>query len=42
MMGFIEYVNADEREAAGGFMSLCLVAGLTVGSFLSFFAAGSV
>jgi equilibrative nucleoside transporter 1/2/3 len=41
MMGFIEYVNADEREAAGGFMSLCLVAGLTVGSFLSFFAAGS-
>jgi equilibrative nucleoside transporter 1/2/3 len=41
MMGFVEYVNADEREAAGGFMSLCLVAGLTVGSFLSFFAAGS-
>jgi equilibrative nucleoside transporter 1/2/3 len=41
MMGFVEYVTADEREAAGGFMSLCLVAGLTVGSFLSFFAAGS-
>ncbi|KAF2277792.1 uncharacterized protein EI97DRAFT_457035 [Westerdykella ornata] len=41
MMGFVEYVEAEEREAAGGFMSLCLVAGLTVGSFLSFFAAGS-
>lgn len=40
MMGFGEYVEAEEREAAGGFMSLCLVAGLTVGSFLSFFAAG--
>lgn len=41
MMGFVEWVEAEEREAAGGFMSLCLVAGLTVGSFLSFFAAGS-
>ncbi|KAF2477465.1 uncharacterized protein BDR25DRAFT_274617 [Lindgomyces ingoldianus] len=41
MMGFVEWVDEDEREAAGGFMSLCLVAGLTVGSFLSFFAAGS-
>jgi equilibrative nucleoside transporter 1/2/3 len=41
MMGFVEWVDQDEREAAGGFMSLCLVAGLTVGSFLSFFAAGS-
>lgn len=41
MMGFVEYVDVEEREAAGGFMSLCLVAGLTVGSFLSFFAAGS-
>ncbi|KAF2270096.1 hypothetical protein CC78DRAFT_507725 [Lojkania enalia] len=39
MMGFVEYVEEDEREAAGGFMSLCLVAGLTTGSFLSFFAA---
>ncbi|KAF2198058.1 hypothetical protein GQ43DRAFT_483642 [Delitschia confertaspora ATCC 74209] len=41
MMGFVEYVEVEEREAAGGFMSLCLVAGLTVGSFLSFLAAGS-
>ncbi|KAF2634791.1 nucleoside transporter family [Massarina eburnea CBS 473.64] len=41
MMGFAQWVNVDEREAAGGFMSLCLVAGLTVGSFLSFFAAGA-
>lgn len=41
MMGYYEYVDEEEREAAGGFMSLCLVAGLTVGSFLSFFAAGS-
>jgi equilibrative nucleoside transporter 1/2/3 len=41
MMGFVEWVDPEEREAAGGFMSLCLVAGLTVGSFLSFFAAGS-
>jgi equilibrative nucleoside transporter 1/2/3 len=39
MMGFSEWVETDELEAAGGFMSLCLVAGLTVGSFLSFFAA---
>jgi equilibrative nucleoside transporter 1/2/3 len=41
MMGFVEWVEVDEREAAGGFMSLCLVAGLTAGSFLSFLAAGS-
>lgn len=41
MMGSAEWVEADEREAAGGFMSLSLVAGLTVGSFLSFFAAGA-
>ncbi|KAF2686337.1 hypothetical protein K458DRAFT_387345 [Lentithecium fluviatile CBS 122367] len=41
MMGFVEYVDMEEREAAGGFMSLSLVAGLTAGSFLSFFAAGA-
>ena len=41
MMGFVEWVDIEEREAAGGFMSLCLVAGLTVGSLLSFLAAGS-
>lgn len=39
MMGFAEYVEPEELEAAGGFMSLCLVAGLTVGSFLSFVVA---
>ncbi|KAF9737553.1 hypothetical protein PMIN06_011643 [Paraphaeosphaeria minitans] len=41
MMGFVEWVHPEEREAAGGFMSLCLVAGLTAGSFLSFFAASA-
>ncbi|KAJ4355860.1 uncharacterized protein N0V89_003881 [Didymosphaeria variabile] len=41
MMGFVEWVDSEEREAAGGFMSLCLVAGLTAGSFLSFFAASA-
>ncbi|PVI04424.1 hypothetical protein DM02DRAFT_611451 [Periconia macrospinosa] len=39
MMGYAEWVDVEEREAAGGFMSLCLVAGLAVGSFLSFIAA---
>jgi equilibrative nucleoside transporter 1/2/3 len=40
MMAAGEWVDDSEREAAGGFMSLCLVAGLTVGSLLSFTAAG--
>jgi solute carrier family 29 (equilibrative nucleoside transporter), member 1/2/3 len=31
-----QYVDVDEREAAGSFMPLMLVAGLTVGSLLSF------
>jgi equilibrative nucleoside transporter 1/2/3 len=39
MMGFAEYVEPEELEASGGFMSLCLVGGLTVGSFLSFAVA---
>ncbi|KAJ4363620.1 hypothetical protein N0V83_009916 [Neocucurbitaria cava] len=39
MMGFVEYVESEEVEAAGGFMSLALVGGLTAGSFLSFAAA---
>jgi len=39
MMGASEWVADDEREAAGGFMGLMLVVGLTVGSFLSFLAA---
>ncbi|KAK8138872.1 nucleoside transporter [Apiospora sp. TS-2023a] len=40
MMAPSEYVEEGEREAAGGFMGLCLVAGLTFGSLLSFTAAG--
>lgn len=40
MMGAAEWVAEDEREAAGGFMGLSLVAGLAVGSLLSFTAAG--
>ncbi|KAL3475619.1 nucleoside transporter-domain-containing protein [Aspergillus californicus] len=38
MMGTGYYVSADEREPAGGFMSLMLVGGLATGSLLSFFA----
>lgn len=41
MVGAGEWVEPHEREAAGGFMGLCLVGGLTVGSLASFFAAGS-
>ena len=41
MMGAPEWVAPEEREAVGGWMGLCLVAGLTVGSFASF-AFGSV
>lgn len=40
MMGAAENVDETEREAAGGFMGLCLVAGLALGSILSFTAAG--
>lgn len=36
MMAAAESVDEGEREAAGGFMGLCLVAGLAVGSVLSF------
>jgi equilibrative nucleoside transporter 1/2/3 len=39
MMGAVEYVDFEEREAAGGFMGLMLVAGLTTGSLLSFLVA---
>lgn len=39
MMGAAEWVEPEEREAAGAFMGLMLVAGLTVGSLLSFLAA---
>ncbi|KAK4106446.1 hypothetical protein N658DRAFT_413830 [Parathielavia hyrcaniae] len=40
MMAAGEWVAEDEREAAGGFMGMCLVGGLAVGSVLSFTAAG--
>ena len=40
MVAASEIVEEDEREAAGGFMGLSLVAGLTVGSLLSFSIAG--
>ena len=40
MMAAGEWVEDDEREAAGSFMGLALVAGLTVGSLSSFSAAG--
>lgn len=41
MMGAGYFVSADEREPAGGFMSLMLVGGLATGSLLSFFASGA-
>jgi equilibrative nucleoside transporter 1/2/3 len=41
MMGAGQYVTADEREAAGGFMSMMLVAGLATGSLLSFLFSGA-
>lgn len=39
MIAAPDYVEEGEREAAGAFMVLMLVAGLTAGSFLSFSAA---
>lgn len=42
MMGSGEWVKEEEREAAGGFMGLCLVGGLTVGSLLSFVLGSKV
>ncbi|KAH7252239.1 nucleoside transporter-domain-containing protein [Fusarium tricinctum] len=39
MMASGEWVDEGEREAAGGFMGLCLVAGLSIGSVLSFTVA---
>ena len=41
MIGASVWVEPEEREVAGGFMGLCLVAGLAVGSLASFFAAGA-
>lgn len=40
MMASGDWVADGEREAAGGFMGLCLVIGLTAGSLLSFSIAG--
>ncbi|KAL2164415.1 hypothetical protein VTH06DRAFT_3631 [Thermothelomyces fergusii] len=40
MMAAADWVDEDERPAAGGFMSTCFVGGLAVGSVLSFTAAG--
>ncbi|KAF2400728.1 hypothetical protein EJ06DRAFT_529839 [Trichodelitschia bisporula] len=40
MMGAVEYVEPEEREAAGAFMGLCLVSGLAAGSLMSFLVAG--
>ncbi|KAI1331293.1 nucleoside transporter [Xylariaceae sp. FL0255] len=40
MMAAGDWVAEGEREASGGFMGLCLVAGLSFGSLLSFSAAG--
>lgn len=40
MMAAGECVDEGEREAAGGFMSMCLVGGLSVGSLASFSVAG--
>lgn len=39
MMGASYWVSGEEREAAGGFMSMMLVGGLTAGSLLSFLVA---
>ena len=39
MIGAAASVGEEEREATGGFMGFNLVAGLTVGSLLSFIAA---
>ncbi|KAJ9358977.1 nucleoside transporter [Paecilomyces variotii] len=41
MMGAGQWVAVEEREAAGGFMTLMLVGGLTVGSLLSFLASSA-
>ncbi|KAJ5317206.1 hypothetical protein N7508_001714 [Penicillium antarcticum] len=41
MMGASHWVVADERPAAGGFMSMVLVGGLAAGSLLSFSVAST-
>ncbi len=41
MMAAGEWVEEEQREAAGSWMGLCLVAGLTVGSLLSFTVGGA-
>ena len=39
MMGAGEYAEEEEKEAAGGFMGMMLVGGLSVGSLVSFAVA---
>lgn len=39
MMGAGHWVSVEEREPAGGFMSLMIVGGLTAGSLMSFLIA---
>uniref|UniRef100_A0A8H7NAT2 Uncharacterized protein n=1 Tax=Bionectria ochroleuca TaxID=29856 RepID=A0A8H7NAT2_BIOOC len=39
MMASGDWIEDEEREAAGGFMGLCIVIGLTMGSLLSFSVA---
>lgn len=41
MMAAPMYVDEGEREASGGFMGLCLVAGLGTGSMASFLILGA-
>lgn len=41
MMGANHWVDVDERESAGAFMSIMLVGGLAAGSLLSFFVSSS-
>ncbi|KAG0633206.1 hypothetical protein HOY80DRAFT_653755 [Tuber brumale] len=36
MMSTPGWVGDDEKEASGGFMGMCLVAGIATGSFASF------
>lgn len=40
MIASTDWVDEGEREAAGGFMGLCLVTGLAIGSLLSFTVSG--
>lgn len=41
MMSSGEYVESDQKEAAGSFMGVCLILGLGIGSLLSFAFTGA-